>query len=108
MQLREHLTRSNTMSNPNLLQEEQAIIDSMFLDKKRQASRGRDAFSSAISYGLHKGKKKKRASTKPSNTELARGAYSAVGSSKGTQRGNKGLDNSASKKVFKVQSKLKN
>lgn len=106
MLLREHLTRSNTMSNPNLLQEEQAIIDSMFLDKNRQASRGRDVFSSAISYGLHKNKKKRRAVTKPSNTELARGAYSAIGSNKATQRAARGLNNSASKKIFKIKSKL--
>lgn len=60
LQLREHLTRSNTVSNPDLLKEEQAIIDSMFSEKGRQASRGREPFSSAVYSGITKYKKRKR------------------------------------------------
>lgn len=80
LMLREHLTRSNTVSNPNLLKEEQAIIDSMFNDKARQASRERSNYTSNIQTVINsKIKGKKRSQTKaPSSIEL-RGISSAAG-----------------------------
>lgn len=57
LQLREHLAKSNTVSNPDLLKEEQAIIDSMFSEKGRQASRERDNYPLAIYNGARQNRK---------------------------------------------------
>lgn len=99
IQLREHLTRSNTVSSPDLLKEEQAIIDSMFSEKGRQASRGREGYSSAIYSGLQKQRKKKRSSTKPHNISNKRGISSAAGDKKNSINTN--LHNVMNKNHFK-------
>ena len=78
LQLREHLTKSNTVSNPDLLKEEQAIIDSMFSEKGRQASKERESYPLSIYLGAHQ-RRKKRGLTKPLHPIKERGISSAAG-----------------------------
>ena len=78
LQLREHLTKSNTVSNPDLLKEEQAIIDSMFSEKGRQASKDRESYPLSIYLGAHQ-RRKKRGLTKPLHPIQERGISSAAG-----------------------------
>ena len=78
IQLREHLTKSNTVSYPDLLKEEQAIIDSMFSEKGRQASKERENYPLSIYIGAHQ-RRKKRGMTKPLHPINERGISSATG-----------------------------
>lgn len=103
LQLREHLTRSNTVSNPDLLKEEQAIIDTMFGSKERQASRGRKPFSSALHSGIRRQRsKKKHVSSKAANSTNTRSVYSAAGDKKQTRNQviSQGMTRKGSKKAL--------
>lgn len=112
LQLREHLARNNTMSNPDLLKDEQAVIDFMFSEKGRQASRGREQHNNSV-YALHKIKKTRKALTKPPNTIERRGVSSTADRSKDSKfrppakeyaRSNsKNLLNVASEYIYKFQ-----
>ena len=108
LQLREHLTRSNTLSNPNLLKEEQAMIDSMFSEKARQVSRERNNYTSNV-YQAQNGSKraKKRSQTKGATPSKARVVNSAAGMKHKPIRNsttNRVLAQSSSKTNIKSQS----
>lgn len=117
IQLREHLTRSNTVSNPNFLKEEQAIIDSMFSEKSRQASRENSNFSSNLYNPIHVENSNKRGEmkvkirnqAKAASVNDSRGVNSAAGSKARKIRNsntNRVLIHSASKKNANSQSEF--
>lgn len=107
IQLREHLTKSNTVSNPDLLKEEQAIIDSMFTEKGRQASKERENYPLSIYLGAHQ-RRKKRGTTKPLHPINERGVSSAAGQKKQREHSlnTNALRSEHSKNLLKVEGKF--
>jgi hypothetical protein len=108
LQLRQHLTRTNTVSNPNLLKEEQAMIDSMFSEHARQASRERDGYASGINSGTQKHIKKKRTRTKAPSQFKNRAISSDIEPTKKNRNTSlsKELTRDNSRKGMKQESKL--